>query len=277
MENPNRRYSHTSLSTFRRCLQRYQWKYVDNHRPLPSLGLVRGSVGHETLASWYLDLDDEKALQVASNKLAEYEDLLDRDLNDEWDLIALVLQRYFHWARENDNFEVVTTEEEFELQLDENTIIGFIDGIVKKSDNSIWLLEHKFQKQARTSHLNLDPQVSIYLWAARKMGYDVRGVFYNVIRMAKGGIAEREPTKRLSVFRNNEGLVYIEKEVSMQMHEMNKFHTTDVPVYRNPTRDCSWDCGFYDACLALNDDGQAKSVLDLIPVETYDDEHEGDE
>ena len=104
MTEVGRKYSHSSMKSYRRCRQQYYWSYVENYAPLPSIGQIKGSVGHHTFGVWYTTRDREKAIQAASDKLAEYEDLLGEPLQDEWDLLATVFSRYFDWSDENDDF-----------------------------------------------------------------------------------------------------------------------------------------------------------------------------
>ncbi|MCK4824469.1 PD-(D/E)XK nuclease family protein [bacterium] len=273
-----RKLSHTSLSTFRRCKMRYKWGYLDNHAPLPSKGLMTGGTGHVALGAWYKALSEEKsqeetvtiALKAASAKLTEYEEMHEEPMDDLWDNLEIILRRYFDWALKRDDFTAYEIEYKFELEVGDFTLIGYIDGIVERDNGTHWLLEHKFNKQVQTKHLELDPQVSIYLLAARASGFDVRGAYYNVVRTTIKGIAATEPVVRLPVFRNNEGLEQIVYEMVEQMEEMRQFHETNgEAAYRTPTRDCSWDCGFYHACLAMNDDGDPVPALRAIPLKDY--------
>ena len=51
---------------------------------------------------------------------------------------------------------------------------------------------------------------------------------------------------------------------------LKKFHESNgEKAYRNPTRDCSWDCGFNNACLAMNDNGDPVPALQVIPLKDY--------
>jgi len=279
-----RKLSHSSLSSFRRCQMRYKWGYIDNLDPPPSPGQMFGSIGHVALGEWYRSMADpltvtkaqDNALKAASVKLSEYEEKQQEEMPDLWNDVSTVLLRYFDWAVDNDDFEMVPDliEHKFELKLGDFTLIGYIDGIVRRSNGSLWVLENKFNKQVRTGHLDLDPQISIYMLAARATGYDVRGAFYNVVRTTIKGIAEREPVVRLPVFRNNEGLEKIVEELVLQMIQMKKFHDEQgIFAYRNPTRDCNWDCGFYGACLAMNDDGDPTPVLRSIPLKDIESTH----
>jgi cellulose biosynthesis protein BcsQ len=130
-------------------------------------------------------------------------------------------------------------------------------------------MEHKFNKQVSVSHIDLDPQMSLYMLAAWEMGIEARGILFNVIRVAEGGIAAKEPVVRRQVYRNQEGLALIKAEISIQMDEMREFHEGNGRVFRNPTKDCSWDCGFFATCLSMNDDGDAASALARVPCVPY--------
>jgi len=268
-----RKFSHSSMSTFRRCRARYKWSYIDNYRTDSGLGQSRGSIGHAVLQNWYEHLDmedqnerDELAMKVAANMYNDLEATMEQDFTADWDLMCVILPRYFDWARENDNFtRIVSLEQKFEIPIGKHTVIGYIDGVVEVN-GGLWLLEHKFNKRVSTGHIDLDPQMSLYMLAAHTLGIDVRGVFFNVIRAAEGGIAAKEPVVRARVYRNQEGLSAIAYETETQLDEMEEFHRLGGRVYRNPTKDCSWDCGFYGACLAINDCGSPHEVLSKLPI-----------
>lgn len=278
MSQFERKLSHTSLSTFRRCKMRYKWGYLDDHAPPPGKGLMMGGTGHVALGAWYKAISEEVpseeastlALKAASDRLTEYEKEVGEPQDKIWEDLAVILERYFEWALEKDDFRAYEIEHRFELEIDDFVLIGYIDGLVERSNGTHWLLEHKFNKQVSTKHLELDPQVSLYMMAARASGFDISGVFYNVIRTTIKGKAQTEPVVRLPVFRNNEGLEQIVLETVYQMREMREFHeTVGEKAYRNPTRECSWDCGFFNACLAMNDDGDPIPALRIIPLKEY--------
>ncbi|KKN66964.1 hypothetical protein LCGC14_0466440 [marine sediment metagenome] len=255
-----RKLSHSSMSCWRRCKYKYFLKYIENYVLPSSMGQIRGSIGHSALAVWYKTGDKDEALHAANDKLFEYEMELNRGLDDVWELMKFILNRYFEWSIENDKFELIEAELKFEFKIDKHVFLGYIDGVVE-IDGIIWLLEHKFLKQVSMKHVSIDPQISMYMLAMRKLEFNPRGTFFNVIRMTKGGIAKTEPVVRVKAFRNQEGLVAIERELVNQANEMTKFHRDGGEMYRNSTRDCTWDCNFYPVCLSINDSGEAKSVL----------------
>lgn len=266
---PPDRFSHSSLASWRRCRYRYWLTYIENYVSPPGIGQIRGTIGHACLAEWYINGgDDEKALKKASDIATNLEIESGIDLANDWDTMLLTLNRYFNWARLNDGFDVIAVEQEYEIEIDGMKLMGFIDGLVKSHD-AVWILEHKFNKQVSTTHISLDMQVSIYMLAAQRLGYEPAGCLYNIIRMGNSGIALTEPVVRRPVYRNAEGLAVIEYELGNQMREVKKFNEEGhLQIYRNPTKDCHWDCSFYHACLSLNDSGEADSVLSRFPINT---------
>jgi hypothetical protein len=255
------KFSHSSLSTFRRCKVRFKWQYMDNYVSPPGLGQMKGSMGHAALSKWYTTFDEAQAMEAASQVLTGFQSQFNMDLQEDWEFMDLILHRYFVWSDENDNLdEILAVEKKFDIVLGDYTLTGYIDGVVQDK-SGIWLMEHKFNQRMDLKGLDLDPQMSIYLLAARKIGYDAVGIIYNGIRMTKGGIAESSPVVRTKIFFNQEGLNVIEYELIAQMKEATDFLLEKGELYRNPTHDCYWDCGFYRACLMLNDSGDARPVL----------------
>ncbi|MCK4821415.1 PD-(D/E)XK nuclease family protein, partial [bacterium] len=118
-----RKFSHTSMSTFRRCKMKYKWGYIENYAPLPGPALVKGSVGHAALGAWYpaTIANPEEAsdisLAVASKKLAEYEEEAGYEMPEIWDDMAIILERYYEWALENDDFKAYQIEYKFNLEI----------------------------------------------------------------------------------------------------------------------------------------------------------------
>lgn len=252
------------MAKYRRCRQKYKWQYVENLLEQPSAGQRRGTVGHHALAKWYGGgYDDEIAFQAAADKMTQFEIEDGNDYTKDWTSFETILPRYFKWARANDLFEdVIAVEHKFDIDLGGVAVLtGYIDAIVVDQGHQ-WLMEHKFLKQASGNHISIDPQISIYVLAARELGYNIRGVMYNAIRMTLKGKAAIEPVARFRAYRNVEALDYIKEELILQAVEMMEFLANPPEkVYREPTKDCSWDCSFYNACLAINDDGNPYPVL----------------
>ena len=268
--------SHSKMGEFRRCRQKYHWKYISKYFPKSSMGQSRGTAGHAALADWHTSYDPQLAMNAAWDKWA-----LDGYLQDEeWQLLEDALNRYFVWSKANDTFKIITAEYKFEI-LYENPLVnfvGYIDGIVEE-DNRLWLLENKFWKRVDTNNIEMDMQASLYLLAAGIMGKQVDGVIYNIVRVGDGKEHKKdpiyitEPVLRKRLYRNKAGLEHVQQEVLRQAEEMIAYQKGGMP-YRNATKDCTWDCSFYGACLSMLDDGiesaQQLEAVSLIRKETDD-------
>jgi hypothetical protein len=111
--------------------------------------------------------------------------------NDMRGLGIAVLTNYVKYAEEFDDFEVVMTEQEFEVPIRNpatNEVVGLLvgrfDGIARTRDGRLWLLEHKTSADKLNPNDTLyDDQTTGYLWAAQQVfGQPLEGIYYNVLR-----------------------------------------------------------------------------------------------
>ena len=58
-------------------------------------------------------------------------------------------------------------------------------------------------------------------------------------------------------------LASINKRIRGEAYEMAMVRAGKLPIYKNPTKDCSWDCPFKEACEIHEMGGDWKSVLEL--------------
>ncbi len=244
--------SHSMMQTWRRCRRRFFWHYVCGYVPVrKAKGLAVGSAGHAALSSWYSDKNSSKALAIATESLADAEGI---------ELLDKVLIRYFDWAVENDDFAVLSTELKFRMPLGNHVLYGIVDGVIRRTDGTVWVLEHKFNKQASTEHLGLDIQCSIYMAALQTSGYAPCGVLYNVVRMQEGGVANTKPVLRDYTFRSDHSAQLTSQEIQIQANDIDRYlkcslATQEYISYRNPDATCHWQCEFYNVCLSRQDNG----------------------
>lgn len=252
------------------------------------MGQLRGTIGHAAVAEFYrlydqpLKVRGKAAIKVVHDTIDNIKIDTGIDLAYEFEFIAKIIIRYCLWADKHDDFvpvsltgEGLALEQKFEMKFGPTIINGIWDGIVKDSNDRYWILEHKFLERVSTKHLELDAQVNMYMLVAAASGYEPEGVIYNMVRMKEEGIAEKEPVARIRVYRNFEGLQAISTETMAQIEEMLAFHTLGGKIYRNATRDCSWDCGYFNACAAINDSGSPESVLKSMPIKPFEGEMDG--
>lgn len=252
--------SHSKMQVFRRCLQQYHWKYVDKYFPPSSIGQQRGTSGHAALAVWHVSYNADEASQAAwdSWSNAGYQD------GEDWQTLFNALVRYYNWSSQNDTLKLQAAEQKFEIAYEVSGIpfnfTGYIDGIVEE-DNRLWILENKFLKRMDNTDSSMDQQASLYMLAAHLLNYDVQGVIYNKVRVADTKVAITEPVVRSRMYRNSLGLDKIQNEMLAQVRSMMLHEKGEKQPYRNPTKDCSWDCAFHTACLSMQDDGQEPTDL----------------
>jgi hypothetical protein len=201
------------MSTMKTCAKRYEFAYEIGLRPDRDAQPLRmGSAVH-------LGLD----LRAQGKTLAEVVQAIMDNYADrpawadpfEWEVEAQTVVRLlcgYDWYWGDSDYEVVATEQTFDLPLvNPDTghasrtwrLGGKSDKIVRLRDidgGGLALMEHKTCREDISpdadywKRLRIDQQISLYMLAAREMGYDVGTIIYDVIR--KPSIAPKKPVKR---------------------------------------------------------------------------------
>ncbi len=196
---------------FKRCRQLWDFtsKIRQNYEPVQAAKVLDfGTAIHAGLEayydpqSWKADLATKKAIALGTfletsrqqkmrvlNRMGS-EDLayeLEVDFEERQSLGVSMLDYYITWATANDDFEPIMTEIEFEVPLADGLLYqGRIDLVIRNSQGEYGLVDHKTTSQfGSTEWLDIDDQVSSYLWAIRKeMGIDAKFIIYNELRKA---------------------------------------------------------------------------------------------
>jgi hypothetical protein len=152
---------------------------------------------------------------------------------------------------------------------------GTFDGVFR-TEGKPWLIEHKTAKQISTLHLPLDDQAGSYWMVAtnvlRKLKLigpkeELEGIRYNFLRKA---LPDDRPTNPEGMRLNKDGSVsknqpvpYFHREdvfrypgerrtqltrIQDEATEMALVKAGILPVTKNPTHDCHWDCQFFQMC-----------------------------
>ena len=178
--------THSRMACFRACPRKHQIAYEFGIRKEDeSLPLRIGSAFHLAL-----DLTD-KGIDVTP------EDLRLKDPFDMAMVMAMFEGHREYYKADEDQLQVVASEQEFHIPLinpetGRPTPIwdfgGKVDRIVKLADSRIALQEYKtttrdFAPGAEYwNALHMDSQLSIYVIAARQLGFDIQTVLYDVTR-----------------------------------------------------------------------------------------------
>lgn len=177
--------TNSRLACFRACPRRHYLKYELGLRSAEaSLALRVGSAFHRALEAHAKGQDVEAALA--------------QGIDDPFDLALVAAMFDGHQRRWADQpLEVLASELAFDLPLKNPEtgaatpifrIAGVIDAIVRLPDGRLALKEVKTTSRDFSpgadywTRLHLDPQLSIYVLAAREMGFAVETVSYDVTR-----------------------------------------------------------------------------------------------
>lgn len=208
----------------------------------------------------------------------------------ECETLAQLLAGYF-WRYENDDLEVLAAERPFEIPLTNPDtgkpsraflLAGKIDAIVRLPDGRLAVLEYKTAGEDISSdseywlRLRCDGQISLYVIAARALGFDVATVLYDVtrkptIRLRQNESPQQYGQRLLDDIATRPDFYYARREIPRLEHDLAEFRAEvwqqaqqlleirrradrlDDPSrawFRNAGR---WTCGWCDfAQLCLN-------------------------
>lgn len=188
-----------------------------------------------------------------------------------------------HYGRDR-KWDVIAPEQTFEVKVPDfegNPIVrlvGTFDGVYRDLDDGrLKLMEHKTAAQIYTGHLELDDQGGTYATVAthtcREQGLigsneSIDEITYNFLRKGRkderpvneqglalnkdGTVSKNQPTplfRRETVSRSRKEQRSQLERIASEVEIMNLFREGELDLYKNPTRDCSWDCEFYEMCV----------------------------
>lgn len=190
--------THSRMLSFRQCRKRYWWEYELGIRPQHAAKALRmGTAGHDALNVLKSGREIDAAIMVLGRHYKDMPEGYDQYLWEmERETMETLLVAYaFRW--DESAIRVIESEMEFRLPLlnPETSsatsvwdLAGKIDGIVSLEDGRIAVLEHKFISEDIEPQSNywkrvqMDGQVTLYVAAARRLGFEVETVLYDVIR-----------------------------------------------------------------------------------------------
>lgn len=76
-----------------------------------------------------------------------------------------------------------------------------------------------------------------------------------------GDVSHQQPSPRFhreSVYRTSKERRKQIQRISDEVAAMNEYREGNLPLFKNPTRDCTWDCDFYDLCMADEQGGDVE-------------------
>jgi hypothetical protein len=176
--------SNSKAKTWRRCPKAYEYKYVHKlRRKTKSIPLEKGSWCHELLEAYY---KGENWRKVHKRKVKEFKKLFEAERELLGDLPAecerLMLSYLRQYEHEDRNFRVIDTELNEYVTLPNGLRVQVIIDLVYEDSMGLWAMDHKFRGRFEDSeNMRLDPQLTVYHWAAELLGYPLVGVVYNEV------------------------------------------------------------------------------------------------
>lgn len=190
--------THSRMTAFKACRRLHQYTYIRGlRRTLDAKPLRQGSAFHAGIEVLGNGGSVDEATAAAYNAYGDCPEGFDPY---EWDIeaqtVACLVSAY-QWRWGDHPLEYVAVELPFELSLINPetgrksplfNLAGKIDAIVKMEDGRLLVKESKlFQDDIGPDsdlwrRMRMDQQVSLYLIAARRLGFDCVGVLYDVAR-----------------------------------------------------------------------------------------------
>ena len=183
---------------FKTCRRKHQFAYDLAIRPREDARALRmGSGHHVALEAHANGVPFNETIELIRERYVELPEAYDPQ---DWLYECETLERLFCayvWRWQSQPLSYVAKEMAFELPLRnpatgaasrEWTWNGKIDGIVKLEDGRLAVVEHKLLSEELDStsslwrRLRVDHQISLYVMAARLLGYEVDSVLYDVTR-----------------------------------------------------------------------------------------------
>lgn len=185
--------SQSEVDQFLSCQRKHYYGFGEKLQPRQhGEGLQRGILGHEVLAAYYSMLLETKALTSRYSALTkEITTISNSIISREMQLNPLnmtmlsklhsLLEAYFiHYEDELDEWQILAVEQEFRLG-----DFPFKPDLIKrhKQTGKVVVVDHKFLYNFYSdSAYEIMPQLVKYVGALRKLGYEVHGAQYNMLR-----------------------------------------------------------------------------------------------
>jgi len=187
--------THSRQDTFKTCRKKHFFSYELGLRPVTDAKALRmGAAYHDALENLETGGTLDSAVELVRTLYGVVDAYDQTELDYECETVLRLVCGYV-WRWESYRLEFIAAELPFEIPLRNPEtggttpnflLAGKIDGIVKLDDGRLAVIEHKLLSEDVASdsqlwrRLRMDHQISMYVLAARKLGYPVDAVLYNV-------------------------------------------------------------------------------------------------
>jgi hypothetical protein len=190
-----RTFTFSEIDTWMRCEQKHSYAYERKLEPIATArALSRGTMVHECVEAFWRGKDfDDIAIHI---------DHWDTEDEEERSLVRWLMERYCkRYTADRAATTLVVSEFPWRIELDGFALAGWIDRLIVR-EGKLWLVETKTMGQwDRINNLSMDPQLSIYYWALRELGFDVWGAEYDAIYTYRWKREERPVESSFAIVR----------------------------------------------------------------------------
>lgn len=216
---------------------------------------------------------------------SKYQGDLEEEFTNSKELGELMLTHYLDTYGDDPHWDVIAPEQIFAVLIpdpeDASLPIvdyrGTFDGVFRDlNSGKLKIMEHKTAAQISTKHLPIDDQAGSYIAVAShilremgelKKGEFIAGVEYNFLAKRK---PDTRPRDELGRYLNKDGSISKRQSADTLLREfvarpakarkrqierigseavaMDMYRSGALPLIKNPTKDCSWDCDFFELC-----------------------------
>jgi putative RecB family exonuclease len=260
------RYSHSKLSTFEQCPQRYKFRYIDGIKTdKKSIEAFLGSRVHETLEKLYSDLRLSK-LDTLEQLIAFYEQQWEKNYSPEIEVVRAdmnpgnyldtgkrMIRSYYRRFHPFNQEITVDLELPVSFPLDKDTLFnGYVDRVAKNGDHHYEIHDYKTSRVLPSqAQIEKDHQLPLYEVAIRHRWPDAEKV--TLIWHYLASETELKTTKTEGELKQLKG------QTLKLVREIES--TENFPVHESAL--CDW-CEYYDICPAK---AHGASVATLPPPE----------
>lgn len=258
--------SHSEIELFAKCERAHYYGYGKKlQSKKPSDALLRGSTGHECLATYYTAIKDGESVEDASNsalaKLIEFVNNADSKHRTLYAALYDTLDAYFeNYADQDSNLEILAVEQEFNIPVGPDFYIKmFVDLVVREPGEGLVAWDHKFVWDFLKGELiGVLPQLPKYMGALQSGGIKVNKLVYNQVRYRDTKSNEANPSEkfeRLDVPVNKERVIRtMQEQISaakrIRSYRESGLENWEKSVLRAGNSIICKNCAFLDICSA---------------------------
>lgn len=291
--------SNSMMTTAKQCWKKYEWRYLMNLEPIEQRqALNLGKVVHAALEMYYKGFKDNEIIAYIDAAFNESRAKVEVSEVEDVDIAhAIAKGMWLGFQKDKDTFQEMQSEKKFSVPFKTRgvkyglSVDGIMDGLAKK-DNRWWVRETKttsLNRRQFKERMDVSEQASMYVWAARKLGFDVQGVMYDGIHkpLLRKGVNESTSAFCDRIVKDycdpSRREMYYQREYVYRSPVDIKHFETDLNAFRKDLIEKSKGGCYrnHNSCVAFNSDCQYRRICfdekpDILTLQLFYKQRETD-